>query len=68
MKLTFNVDVFVWFLPCTEAEYILVYLDLIQPGMKIRRHLMSWIYGQQILIRSPTFHIFICVENQALKQ
>ena len=32
-------DVFVWFLACTESESVLVYLDLIQPERKLRRHL-----------------------------
>ena len=41
MRLTFNVDEFVWFLACTESEYILVYLDLMQPGRKLRQHLCS---------------------------
>ena len=34
-------DEFVWFLACMESESILVYLDLIQPGRKLRRHLSS---------------------------
>ena len=37
-------DVFVWFLACTESEGILIYLDLIQPDRNLRRqrrHLSS---------------------------
>ena len=30
-------DVFVWFLACTESEGILIYLDLIQPDRNLRR-------------------------------
>ena len=59
-------DVFVWFLAGTALECILVYLDLIQPGRNLRRHLMSWVYGRQYC-KDNNRTLVLCVLMNMLK-